>query len=218
MYGFFAMAKSDLKLILASASPRRKELLGHLKIPFEVIALSVPEHSDATDPVNYTSDIARVKGNAVAAKLFKERSAENFFVVSADTTVIYNGNIYNKPADRNEARKFLSDLSGNTHSVYTAVSLNLLINDKLHHHSFVDESKVTFDKISDVLMERYLDTGDSLDKAGAYGIQGPSLTFISRVDGSYSNVVGFPLSRFVNESQKFLSQHFSGVSSWLELF
>lgn len=212
------MAKSDLKLILASASPRRRELLGHLNIPFEVIALSVPEHSDATDPVKYTSDIARVKGNAVAAKLFKERSSENFFIVSADTTVIHNGKIYNKPADRNEAREFLSDLSGNTHSVFTAVSLNLMLKDKLHHHSFVDESKVTFDKIPDVLMERYLDTGDSLDKAGAYGIQGPSLTFISRVDGSYSNVVGFPLSRFVNESQKFLLQHFSGVSTWLDLF
>jgi len=212
------MADSKLNLILASASPRRKELLGHLKLPFEVIALSVPEESSATDPVKYTSDIARVKGNAVLAKLFKERSSENFFIVSADTTVIHDGRIYNKPADRAEARKFLSDLSGNTHSVFTAVSLNLMIKDDLHHHSFVDESKVTFEKISPELMERYLDTGDSLDKAGAYGIQGPSLTFISRVDGSYSNVVGFPLSRFVTESQNFLSQHFPGVPSWLDLF
>ncbi len=212
------MAKSELKLILASASPRRKELISHLKLPFEVIALSVPEHSDATDPVQHARDIAEVKGQAVVEKLQKERAKENFFIVSADTIVVNEGKIYNKPADRNEARKFLSDLSGRTHSVFTAVSLSLLMNGKVHHYSFVDESRVTFDKISEVLMERYLDTGDSLDKAGAYGIQGPSLTFISRVDGSYSNVVGFPLSRFVNESQNFLNQHFPGAASWPSLF
>lgn len=210
--------KSKIQLILASASPRRKELLGHLKIPFEVIALSVPENSDATDPVKYTSDIALVKGNAVVDKLGKERASENFLVVSADTTVIHQGKIYNKPADRNEAREFLSAMSDDTHSVYTAVSLLLMRDGKVHRHSFVDESKVTFEKISPDLMERYLDTGDSLDKAGAYGIQGPSLTFISRVDGSYSNVVGFPLSRFVTETQAFLLQHFPGVPSWLNLF
>jgi septum formation protein len=209
------MADFKLKLILASASPRRRELLGHLKIPFEVVALSVPEHSDATDPVKYTSDIALVKGNAVAEKL---RGTGNYFIISADTTVINNGKIYNKPSDREEARKFLSDLSGKTHSVFTAVSLILLKTGSIHHHSFVDESRVTFEKISDPLMERYLDTGDSLDKAGAYGIQGPSLTFISRVDGSYSNVVGFPLYRFVLEADKFLLQHFPGVPSWLDLF
>lgn len=209
------MANSKLKLILASASPRRRELIGHLKLPFEVIALSVPEHSDATDPVKYTSDIALVKGNAVAEKL---KGSGDFFIVSADTTVIANGRIYNKPSDREEARQFLSDLSGETHSVFTAVSLILMKDGRSHVHSFVDESKVTFDKISDVLMEKYLDTGDSLDKAGAYGIQGPSLTFISKVDGSYSNVVGFPLSRFVSESEKFLQQHFPGVPSWLDLF
>lgn len=209
---------SKLHLILASASPRRRELIGHLKVPFEVIALSVPEHSDAADPVKYTSDIARVKGDAVANKLKIERGQESFLVVSADTTVISDGKIYNKPADRDEARKFLSDLSGRTHSVYTAVSLTLMKDGKTFHHAFVDESKVTFEKISDALMERYLDTGDSLDKAGAYGIQGPSLTFISRVDGSYSNVVGFPLSRFVTEAEKFLKQHYPGAHSWLDLF
>jgi septum formation protein len=212
------MAKSKLKLILASASPRRRELIGHLKLPFEVIALSVPEHSDAIDPVQHARDIAEVKGQAVVEKLFQERAWENFYVVSADTIVVNAGKIYNKPADRDEARSFLSDLSGRTHSVFTAVSLSLMSEGKVHRHSFVDESKVTFDMISDLLMERYLDTGDSLDKAGAYGIQGPSLTFISRVDGSYSNVVGFPLSRFFDESQKFLNQHFPGVSSWPNLF
>lgn len=212
------MANSELHLILASASPRRKELLGHLNIPFEVIALSVPEHSDATDPVRHSRDIAEVKGKSVVNKLLRERAGKDFFIVSADTIVVHNGKIYNKPADRNEARKFLSELAGRTHSVFTAVSLSLISAGKVHTHSFADESRVTFDPIPDVLMERYLDTGDSLDKAGAYGIQGPSLTFISKVDGSYSNVVGFPLSRFVHESENFLSQFFPGAPSWLSLF
>ncbi len=212
------MAKSDLKLILASASPRRRELIGHLKVPFEVIALSVPEHSDATNPVRHAQDIAESKNKAVVEKLLRDRSGESFYIVSADTIVVSDGKIYNKPADREEARKFLFDLSGRTHSVFTAVALSLVIKGKIHEHSFVDESRVDFEKIPDALMERYLDTGDSLDKAGAYGIQGPSLTFISRVDGSYSNVVGFPLSRFVIESENFLKQHFPGAVSWLDLF
>ncbi len=210
------MEKSKIKLILASASPRRKELLGHLNLPFEILALSVPEHSDATDPVEHARDIAKVKNQAVVEKL--ESSKDTHFIVSADTIVVSNGEIFNKPSDRDEARKFLLELSGKTHSVFTAVCLTLMTSDKTFSYSFVDESRVTFEEITPVLMEKYLDTGDSLDKAGAYGIQGPSLTFISRVDGSYSNVVGFPLSRFVQESGKFLLQHYPGVKSWLDLF
>ncbi len=210
------MEKPKIKLILASASPRRKELLGHLKVPFEILALSVPEHSDATDPVEHARDIALVKNQAVVEKI--RGSKDTHFIVSADTIVVSGGKIFNKPSDRNEARKFLSELSGKTHSVFTAVSLTLMTPENIHTHSFVDESKVTFNVITPDLMERYLDTGDSLDKAGAYGIQGPSLTFISRVDGSYSNVVGFPLSRFVQESEKFLHQYNAGVKSWLDLF
>lgn len=210
------MEKSKIKLILASASPRRKELLGHLKLPFEILALSVPEHSDATDPVEHAREIANGKNRAVVQKV--SGSEDSYFIVSADTIVVSGGKIFNKPSDRDEARSFLRELSGRTHSVFTAVSLTLLTPEKKMEHSFVDESRVSFEVISKELMEKYLDTGDSLDKAGAYGIQGPSLTFISRVDGSYSNVVGFPLSRFVQESESFLLQHYPGVKSWLDLF
>ena len=212
------MANAKLKLILASASPRRRELIGHLRAPFEVIALSVPENSDAADPVQHSIDIAETKGEAVLEKLRQERSGEDFFIVSADTIVVRDGVIYNKPADRDEARKFLRELEGRSHSVFTAVSLGLLRAGKAHRISFADESRVTFERIPPALMERYLDTGDSLDKAGAYGIQGPSLTFISRVEGSYSTVVGFPLSRFVTESERFLAQFYPGEKSWLDLF
>lgn len=202
------------KLILASASPRRKELLGHLKIPFEIITKNIPEESDATDPVEFTREIARDKGKAVLEELLALRSQENFFVVSADTIVCLDGKIYGKPKDRDEARAFLNELAGRTHSVFTAV----VIQTKDKEFSFVEESKVTFDKISESLMERYLATGDSLDKAGAYGIQGASLTFISNVDGCYANVVGFPLSRFVKETEKFMTSLSPKEGTWFDSF
>jgi septum formation protein len=206
------MVKDKIKLILASASPRRKELLGHLHLPFEIIIKNIPEETHFTDPVNYSRHIAEMKGEVV----FKERN-ENCLVVSADTIVCMGSKIYGKPADENEARIFLNELAGKTHSVFTAVALNLKSGDNVVSHSFVEESKVTFNKISSELMDRYLSTKDSLDKAGAYGIQGPSLTFISKVEGDYANVVGFPLSRFILECETLLKPLTRG-QSWFELF
>lgn len=201
-------------LILASASPRRKELLGHLKIPFEIITKNIPEESLATDPVDFSREIARAKGKAVLDDLLLNRKGEKFFVVSADTIVCLNGKIYGKPKDRAEAEKFLNELAGKSHSVFTAVVVHT--NDE--EFSFVEESKVTFNPITPPLMKRYLDTGDSLDKAGAYGIQGPSLTFISKVDGCYSNVVGFPLSRFTQEVVYFFKAQGLKEESWFDYF
>ncbi len=212
------MENSKLKFILASASPRRKELIGHLKVPFEILALNIPEESDATDPVAFSQEIATAKGEAVFKSVLAKNPQGAYFIVSADTIVCLNGKIYGKPRNRDEARVFLNELSGRTHSVFTAVTIHLSINMIFSSKSFVEESKVTFNKISDALMERYLDTGDSLDKAGAYGIQGPSLTFISKVDGDYANVVGFPLSRFVIESEKFLKEKFPNEDLWPNLF
>lgn len=206
------MEKRKLKLILASGSPRRKELLGHLGLPYEIIVKNIPEESEHTDPVEFSRQISQMKGDAV----FLERSDE-CFVVSADTIVCLGSKIYGKPTDVKEAEQFLNELAGQTHSVFTAVSLNLQIKGKRFSHSFVEESKVSFNKIPPELMQRYLSTGDSLDKAGAYGIQGGSLSFISRVEGDYANVVGFPLSRFVLEAEKFLKPFTSG-SSWFDLF
>ncbi len=211
------MENSKIKFILASASPRRKELLGHLKVPFEILTLNIPEESSSSDPVTFSSEIAASKGEAVFKKLQTERPAD-YFIVSADTIVVLDKKIYGKPADRNEARQFLSELAGRTHSVFTAVSVILYTNGKKDIFSFVEETKVTFDKISHALMERYLDSGDSLDKAGAYGIQNGSLTFISKVEGDYANVVGFPLARFVRESEKFLKTKFPHEDLWLNLF
>lgn len=216
MFGYLKMQK--IKFILASNSPRRKELIGHLKIPFEIVSLNVEEKSEATKPQDFCLDIAKAKGISVYEHLKEAKKYESLFVVSADTIVCLDGKIYEKPKDRNHARQFLKELSGKTHSVFTAVHVCTFISGVESRFSFVDESRVTFEKINDFLMEQYLDTNDSLDKAGAYGIQGPSLTFISKVDGSYSNVVGFPLSRFYQEVSAFFGKIYSNGEVWPSLF
>jgi septum formation protein len=212
------MVNSKLKLILASASPRRKELFAYLNLPFEVKTLNVVEESHFSDPADYSLEIAKCKGKAVMQDLIFNRAGENFLVVSADTVVSLGSKIYGKPEGRDQAREFLTELAGKTHSVFTAVSALLFYNGRQSELNFVDESRVTFEKIEEQLMENYLGTGDSLDKAGAYGIQGPSLTFISSVEGSYSNVVGFPLSRFIQESEHFFKANFPEEQSWFNLF
>jgi septum formation protein len=211
------MENNSFKLILASASPRRKELLGHLKLPFEIITKNLPEVSHETDPAAFCREIAITKGVAVFNDCRILDPRKNFLVVSADTIVSLGPKIYGKPQDVKEAELFLSELSGRSHSVFTAVAMHLNSGRETYTHSFVEESKVTFDKISPVLMKRYLETKDSLDKAGAYGIQGGSLSFISRVEGDYANVVGFPLSRFVRETEAFL-KFLTGEQSWFDLF
>lgn len=200
------MASNKLKLILASKSPRRKELLGYINIPFEIDSCDVEEVSDHTHPRNFCEDISAQKGRAVFQKRVREAN-KNIFVISSDTIVFLNGVIYGKPKDRDDAKRILKELSNKTHTVFTAVSF--FFHDpttkEVRSHSFSEETEVTFAEITNDLMEEYLNTGDSLDKAGAYGIQGPSLTFITSLNGSYSNVVGFPLNRVVEEMKTVLA-------------
>jgi len=206
------MGKNKMKFILASASPRRKELIGYLQIPYEIVINSIPEESHHTDPVNFSKHIAEMKNEAVYKKV-----SGDCLVVSADTIVCLDSKIYGKPKSENEARAYLNELAGKTHSVFTAVCIQVRSGSQVYSHSFVEESKVTFNEINPALMDRYIATKDSLDKAGAYGIQGPSLTFISKVEGDYANVVGFPLSRFVNECAEILKPLTNG-QSWFDLF
>lgn len=187
-----------LTLILGSQSPRRKELLSWLNVPFKIVTADLEEVSHESDPVEVALDLASQKAHAV----FEKVKDENFpFVIASDTIVVLDDKIYGKPKDKAEARSILYELSDKTHQVITGVSF--LFKDpssgKIKEHRFYDSTEVTFNEITGELMDNYIATGDSLDKAGAYGIQGPSLTFISRVNGSYSNVVGFPLDKVVTE-------------------
>lgn len=206
------MPERTFKLILGSQSPRRKELLSHIGIPFEIRTADLDEVSNFTDPTDVVRDLAMQKGRAVVEAIKgNEFSGARPLVISSDTIVCHNNKIYNKPNDRDDARRMLSELSGQTHVVRTAVAFH---SPGIEPHSFVVDAKVTFDMIADDVMEHYLDSGDSLDKAGAYGIQNGSLTFISRVEGSYSCVVGFPLSDVLCELKAFVG----GGDKWRERF
>lgn len=199
--------KKKLSLILGSQSPRRKELLSWINVPYTIRTADLDEISNETDPARVAVDLASQKARAVFDKISTEM--EFPFVISSDTIVVLDGKIYGKPKDRAEAQTILSELSDRTHQVITGVSFLFkdLESEKSREHLFYDSTEVTFNEITPDLMDAYLATGDSMDKAGAYGIQGPSLTFISKVNGSYSNVVGFPLDKLVNELKIILGEN-----------
>lgn len=207
--------QKNTNFILASASPRRKELIGHLQIPFTILTADIEEKSGYHRPDEFALDIASQKGRVVIPKL---SSSGDHFIVAADTVVSLEGKIFGKPLDESQARSFLLELSGREHSVFTAVAMFFSRDGVVVEKGFVEETRVTFNTISNELLDRYIRTQDSLDKAGAYGIQGPSLSFVSRVQGDYANVVGFPLSRFVNEAQSFLDSYFEKKEMWLNYF
>jgi len=177
---------SEGRLILASASPRRKELLGQLGLPFEIVVADVVEHEDpATDPRIMVASNAALKAEWVA-----ERHPEAF-VLGADTTVFIEGRALNKPADSAEAREMLRALSGRTHTVFTGVSLR-------HRRSGLRydvgvASDVTFQVLTDEVIAAYLAKVHTLDKAGGYAIQESPDLLIARREGSLSNIIGLPL-------------------------
>jgi septum formation protein len=202
------MPNKKYQLILGSASPRRKELLNYLHIPFEIVTCDIDESSPEQDPIKWVEDVAVKKSEAVMEKL--KRNYENVFIITADTIVCHDSKILGKPVDRQDAKAMLQGLSGQEHTVYTAVCLRT----KTNTHSFTIGSKVSFTHISEQDLELYLDTGEPMDKAGSYGIQASALTFVDTLEGSYSNVVGLPLSELIKQIKIFLSEK----ENWRECF
>lgn len=206
------MLEKTFKLILGSQSPRRKELLTHLDIPFTIVTADLDEVSTYSLPDDVVRDLAIQKGQAVLTQCLKNDFGATPLVISSDTIVCLGDEIFNKPNDVDDARRILQTLSGKTHIVRTAVAFTC---PDMEPYSFIVATEVTFDIIAPEILESYLMTGDSLDKAGAYGIQGPSLTFISSIKGSYSAVVGFPLSDVVTHLKKFIGDE---SKNWRERF
>ncbi len=170
-------------IILASASPRRRELLSQARIPFEVMASHVPETAHKERPSDLVQDLSRAKADAVAA-IYPHRT-----VLGADTVVALHGKILGKPKDEKDAHRMLAALQGNTHQVYTGVTL---LRDG-RAHSFYERTEVEFYPMNEAEIADYIATGECMDKAGAYGIQGPFIVHIRKIKGDYSNVVGLPL-------------------------
>jgi len=177
-------------LILASSSPRRKELLEDLQIPFVVRISDVEESFLPTlPPEEVVTDLAKRKVQAI------DRKEPNTYILGADTIVYHNGTILGKPSSREEAFHMLRQLSGTTHSVYTGVAI--LVNGQ--YSTFFEKTDVLFWELTDVEINSYLDTGEPFDKAGAYGIQGVGRTLVKGIHGDYFTVVGLPISRTVRE-------------------
>lgn len=174
-------------LFLASASPRRRELLTQIGVPFSVLASSVDESVVPGEvPEHYVERLALAKAQAGLAQLGGQPDA---VVLGADTSVVLDGQILGKPADREEALQMLRALSDREHQVLTAVALV----SATHSASRVVSSYVRFSAISQAQMQAYWNTGEPCDKAGGYAIQGLGAIFVREVRGSYSAVVGLPL-------------------------
>ncbi|MFJ7974746.1 Maf family protein [Peribacillus sp. JNUCC 23] len=185
-------------LILASSSPRRKELLQVLQIPFQSVDANVDESIEPnTAPSDAVKELAHRKAKAVAA------NHPDSCVIGSDTVVALDGLILGKPTDRADARRMLQLLAGNTHFVYTGVAL---VQGK-KSQVFFEETEVTFWDLSDAEIEGYLDSGEPFDKAGSYGIQGYGSLFVKKIHGDYFSVVGLPVSRLSRELLAFQAEN-----------
>ncbi|HEY4376729.1 MAG TPA: Maf family protein [Acidimicrobiales bacterium] len=177
--------QSDVELVLASGSPRRRQLLGELGLPFRVVVSDVDESPLAGEPPrDLVLRLARAKAEAVAAL------APNAVVVAADTIAVLDGEVLGKPIDEADAAAMLQRMSGTTHEVLTGVAV--LAAGELQAEVAV--SRVRFAPMTTAEITDYVATGEPLDKAGAYGIQGEADRFATLVDGAFDNVVGLPLA------------------------
>ncbi len=172
--------------ILASASPRRRQLLAELGLAFEVVVAGVTEHEDPdTDPRSMVSHNASLKADWVSQR------HPGAWVLGADTTVFIDNKVLNKPADLNEARAMLKRLSGRTHTVFTGVALRHLSRRVRIDHGV--SSQVTFKPFDDSVIDAYFQVVNPLDKAGAYGIQEGRELIIAAWEGSFTNIMGLPM-------------------------
>ena len=175
------------KIVLASGSPRRRELLTGLGIEFEVRPSSIPEEPRPEEsPRQYVERLATEKAAFVA------REVTGSIVIGADTVVVINDLLLEKPKDRDDARQMLRRLSGQWHTVLTG--LCLIQTDTAKIVSDVESTQVLFHQLTDEDIEWYLDTGEPFDKAGAYAIQGHGSLIVDKVEGNYFNIVGLPIN------------------------
>lgn len=215
-----------MKIVLASASPRRRELLEQIGLPFEIKVSDVEERVTVSNPGQVVEELSRQKAEAVLAAL--ERTAEDVLVIGADTVVALEGQILGKPSDSEDAARMLKGLSGRSHEVYTGVTLlyrpgivygpgtgaedvavpgkegdspngNGACGKTFHERTQVDFYPLTDQEISD-----YVNSGECLDKAGAYGIQGIFARYVQGIQGDYNNVVGLPVGRLYQEAKEWL--------------
>ena len=187
------------KIILASASPRRRELLAAAGVIFQVCAAYGEEKITSDKPEEIVRELSEQKATAVALNFDME---EGTVVIGADTIVSYNNEILGKPVDESDAFKTLKMLQGNIHQVYTGVTVLIKKNGKWEDISFSESTDVSFYPVSDEEIRTYIASGEPMDKAGSYGIQGGFGIYVKEIRGEYTNVVGLPVGRLFYEMKK----------------
>lgn len=195
------------QIILASASPRRKELLEQIGVTFEICPAKGEEIITKTTPSEIVEELSRQKAEEVAAMItmYGEEhedllTPQDMMIIGADTVVSVDNTILGKPKDEEDAKRMLRLLSGRAHEVYTGVTLLFIDKTgKMGAHVFHEATKVYMKELSEKEIERYLETKEPMDKAGSYGIQGKCAIYIDKIEGDYNNVVGLPVSRIYQE-------------------
>ena len=185
-----------MKIILASKSPRRKEILETLGIQFEILTANTDEQSTQTDPALLVEQLAMQKAQDVQELLEAQDKLEpNTLIIASDTVVALNGEILGKPCDRNDARRMISGLQNTTHHVLSGIAFCYIDAQGNRRGAYSHASTaVHFGPMSDADIELYLDSDEPYDKAGAYAIQGLAGRWITGIEGDYFNVVGLPVN------------------------
>ncbi|MFW5646744.1 MAG: Maf family protein [Acetivibrio ethanolgignens] len=195
-----------MKIILASASPRRRELMDVLELPYEVIPSTKEEVITSTIPADVVKELSFIKAEDVAQKavLKTENSEEELaLVIGADTVVACDNEILGKPKNEENAKEMLRKLAGRSHSVFTGIALLWIKDGKIAKTvNKAVETKVLVEAMSEEEIAAYVATGEPMDKAGAYAIQGKFAPYISGIEGDYYNVVGFPICTVRKEIRK----------------
>lgn len=187
------------QFILASASPRRRELLEQIGVEFAVVPSEAPEVITKSLPSEVVEELSLQKATDVAEQV------EEGIILGADTIVCQNGAIMGKPKDRADAARMLQALQGEEHSVFTGVTILVKEGGSLvASQTFSQETKVYVYEMTDEEIQRYIDTGEPMDKAGAYGIQGRFAAYVEGIEGDYNNVVGLPVSAVWQAVKEFL--------------
>ena len=189
-----------MRVVLASKSPRRKEILENLGIKFQIITCETDEHTSETDGRKYVEEIAFRKGDAVRALLeSKGEFTNDKIILSCDTVVVSaDGEIMGKPRDRADAKRMILAFSGKPHFVISGIAL--ITKEKTVVTS--ESTTVFFDTVDEADVEKYLDTDEAYDKAGAYAIQGYASLWINGIEGDYFNVVGLPVKKLSDTLKK----------------
>ena len=200
------------KIVLASASPRRKQLLEQMGLEFDIFPSDKEEIIKSNIPSEVCQELSKQKAIDVASsiKAYNDTHADivtpqDIIVIGADTIVTFDGIILGKPVDEEDAFRMLNMLSGNTHEVYTGVTIVVMSKDgRAGEFSFYESTGVTFYPLTKEEIREYIATGEPMDKAGSYGIQGCFAKYVKGINGDFNNVVGLPVARLYHEIAQYL--------------